>query len=588
MAGMPRAARQPLLPLLLVAAGLWAQAPADNPNQRLFDAVRTGDLAEIEKLHAAEPAFFAEPGAGALLLHIAANEGHPDVVAWLLQHGANANEPFKHTPPLFAAIDWTSDINRERRKAAPELWQAVERQLAQNKPGLDAKDIREMAGKVEAKDLARVLAGMPPDLLARKARVLDLLLAAGADAKAADKTGLVVQAVMSGFGGEVVRKLAAAGADAAKSSEPARLTALHVAASQGNADAAGALLDLGLNIEALYFPAPPGSTGALQLIQGGNTPLMCAIDRRQEEMVRFLLERGAKPDTTNHKLARALHYAAGSGHTGIIRLLLARRARVDVAEMQQVTPLGMAATHGHVGAVQLLCEAGADPELADSAGFTPLLTAAEKDHLDIVKYLLERGANRRAVTDARKGLLRVAATANARRVIEYLLANGEPVDGHPSDICTPLHEAASSGHADTVALLLANGASLERVARGIPGTPLFWAVMSGPLLRQQATRAAQQSPLYRTIAIDDTKYVEIARLLLEKGAQVDTAGAQGNTPLHVAAEHNLREMTALLLKHGARFDLANARGLTPRDIAHLKGHREIVTLLDQANPLRAR
>lgn len=588
MAGMPRAARQPLLPLLLVAAGVWAQAPIDTSTQRLIDALRTGNLAEIEKLHAAEPANFAEPGTGALLLHFAATEGHPDIVAWLLQHGANANETFQHTPPLFAAIGWTSDISRERRKLASELWQAAERQVARKSPGIEGSEIREVAGKTGPPVLAQVFAAMPPDLLARKTRVVDLLLAAGADAKAADKTNLVNQAVMSGFGGEVVRKLVAAGADAAKSSEPARLTALHLAAYQGNLDAAGALLDLGLNIEALYFPIPSGSTWTHQLIQGGNTPLMCAIDSRKEEMVRFLLDRGAKPDTANHKLARALHYAAGGGHTGIIRLLLARRARVDVAEMQQVTPLAMAATHGHVGAVRLLCEAGADTELADSAGYTPLLTAVEKDHLDIVKYLIERGANRRAVTDARKGMLRVAATANARRVIEYLLANGEPVDGLPSDLCTPLHEAASSGHAETAALLLAHGASLDPVARGIPGTPLFWAVMSGPLLRQQATRAAQQSPLYRTIATDDAKYVEVARLLLEKGAQVDTAGAQGNTPLHVAAEHNLKEMTALLLKHGARFDLANARGMTPRDIAHLKGHREIVTLLDQANPLRAR
>ena len=52
-------------------------------------------------------------------------------------------------------------------------------------------------------------------------------------------------------------------------------------------------------------------------------------------------------------------------------------------------------------------------------------------------------------------------------------------------------------------------------------------------------------------------HLKLATLLLEHGADPDSAGAHGRTSLHVAAEQGRLDMVNLLLKHGARVDAAS-------------------------------
>ena len=56
------------------------------------------------------------------------------------------------------------------------------------------------------------------------------------------------------------------------------------------------------------------------------------------------------------------------------------------------------------------------------------------------------------------------------------------------------------------------------------------------------------------------------RLLLEKGADVSAAGADGNTALHIAAFLAHEELVELLLDKGAPVRAKNGRGETPLDV----------------------
>ena len=73
---------------------------------------------------------------------------------------------------------------------------------------------------------------------------------------------------------------------------------------------------------------------------------------------------------------------------------------------------------------------------------------------------------------------------------------------------------------------------------------------------------------------------DIARLLLERGADVDRGNDHGWTKLHQAGYGNDRELAELLLGAGARTDLSGrGDGGTPLVVALFWGHREVVDLL---------
>jgi ankyrin repeat protein len=49
-------------------------------------------------------------------------------------------------------------------------------------------------------------------------------------------------------------------------------------------------------------------------------------------------------------------------------------------------------------------------------------------------------------------------------------------------------------------------------------------------------------------------FLDVARLLIEKGAEVDARDEDGGTPLHTAAEEGSLDVARLLIEHGANTD----------------------------------
>ena len=73
-------------------------------------------------------------------------------------------------------------------------------------------------------------------------------------------------------------------------------------------------------------------------------------------------------------------------------------------------------------------------------------------------------------------------------------------------------------------------------------------------------------------------YLEMAKLLLENGANVKVRNIFGNTPLHVAAKGGKKELAELLLQNGADINSKNKVGYTPLHYAAQNGYLEIVKL----------
>ena len=53
------------------------------------------------------------------------------------------------------------------------------------------------------------------------------------------------------------------------------------------------------------------------------------------------------------------------------------------------------------------------------------------------------------------------------------------------------------------------------------------------------------------------------KLLLEKGADVNTTNNQGNTPMHYTNAYGFIKCTDQLLKYGANEKIKNSKGLKP-------------------------
>ena len=117
---------------------------------------------------------------------------------------------------------------------------------------------------------------------------------------------------------------------------------------------------------------------------------------------------------------------------------------------------------------------------------------------------------------------------------------------------SPLMIACKEGHVDTARVLLDKGAEVDR------------AMNDG------------RTPLY--IACENC-HVDAARLLLEKGAAVDRAENDGRTSLWIACRYGHVDVARLLLDQGAEVDRAEENGATPLFAACFNGHVDAVRLL---------
>ena len=74
-------------------------------------------------------------------------------------------------------------------------------------------------------------------------------------------------------------------------------------------------------------------------------------------------------------------------------------------------------------------------------------------------------------------------------------------------------------------------------------------------------------------------HVEVARLLLDSGAQVNMPADSFESPLTLAACGGHVELAMLLLERGANIEEVNDEGYTPLMEASREGHEEMVALL---------
>uniref|UniRef100_A0A672T4I2 Ankyrin-2-like n=1 Tax=Sinocyclocheilus grahami TaxID=75366 RepID=A0A672T4I2_SINGR len=297
-----------------------------------------------------------------------------------------------------------------------------------------------------------------------------------------------------------------------------------------------------------------------------NTSFLRAARAGNVEKVLEFLKSGQDISTCNQNGLNALHLAAKEGHVELVEELVERGATVDSSTKKGNTALHIACLAGQKEVAKLLVKRGADVNSQSQNGFTPLYMAAQENHLDVVQYLLENGGNQSMATEDGFTPLAIALQQSHNQVVSLLLEH----DTKGKVRLPALHIAARKDDTKSAALLLQNDHNAD--------------VQSKMMVNR--TTESGFTPLHIAAHYGN---VNVATLLLNRGAAVDFTARNGITPLHVASKRGNTNMIALLLDRGAQIDAKTRDGLTPLHCAARSGHDTAVEiLLERGAPILAR
>jgi ankyrin repeat protein len=262
--------------------------------------------------------------------------------------------------------------------------------------------------------------------------------------------------------------------------------------------------------------------------EGRGDNLLQAIERGDVDGVRKLLKQGADINAKDPSGATALMYASVYSTAECMRLLLDKGADPNGQSDTGATALMWGIADARKA--NLLIEKGANVNARSKAGMTPLLLAAQKyGAVETVKLLLSKGADAKAVDGAGASAVVHAAAGGDIDVVKALLAGGA--------------DSQSRRKVPDMALLdRGNAAVLKEVmeiaARRVSGTTALMSAVGG-------------------------NHIEIVKLLLSSGADVNASTPSGTTALLLAAPKGNAALVKLLLDHGAQVNARNERGFTP-------------------------
>ncbi len=233
--------------------------------------------------------------------------------------------------------------------------------------------------------------------------------------------------------------------------------------------------------------------------------------------------------------------------------------------------------------IELLANCGADVNAVDAWNQTPLHTAYD---LDTVRLLVSLGAHVDGVpSNAYTPLVNQIEYPD---IVEFLISKGADVNAMSEWIGTPLHDAA-----------LYDEDHWRQVYSELPGEDISGFVNENKRLRVQLAKVliehgadvtARNNDGFTSLHIAaENGFADMIEFLLNCGADADAQDSKGETPLHCAGRKGSKQAVELLLAHGAGVNVRSKAGWYPLEMALMHGHEQIADLLGKngARPSKA-
>jgi uncharacterized protein len=243
---------------------------------------------------------------------------------------------------------------------------------------------------------------------------------------------------------------------------------------------------------------------------------------RHQQIVQLLVDHGADVHIADKDGVTPLAHARARGFIEIERILIAALSR----DLQLIA----AAEQGEAEAVQQLLAQGASVRARDNHGRTALIAAAYRNDLAIADLLIAAGADVNAQDDTQQSAYLIATSDGYQDLLKRTLQAGADVHSLDSYNGTGLIRAADRGHVEIIAELLKTDIAIDHINR-LGWTALLEAIILGD---------------------GGPRHTEVVRLLVEAGADVNLADANGITPLAHARQRGYEQMTLILEQAGAR------------------------------------
>ncbi|WP_288694982.1 ankyrin repeat domain-containing protein [uncultured Brachyspira sp.] len=239
------------------------------------------------------------------------------------------------------------------------------------------------------------------------------------------------------------------------------------------------------------------------------TPLMIAVYKKDYDMVKYLLDKGANSNTANNEKKTALTIANDYGKFDISKLLIQQGANINTQDEHGLTALMNAAMIGDYEMVKFLLENGANINTKDNDGNTELYYNIRYDHYEKEEML-----------------------ENAKKIFNLLIKYGADVntkDNYGASLLDTAYTTELALNREMFKVLVENGFDLESRIKGGEHSPADY----------------DYTPLMIAALRND---YDMVKFLVEKGADVNIEDDDGDTALDMAENLELREIADILKK----------------------------------------
>lgn len=215
--------------------------------------------------------------------------------------------------------------------------------------------------------------------------------------------------------------------------------------------------------------------------------------------------------------------------------------------------LGVAAEEGRIGSMEILLKAKATVDLVDKTGMTALLYAGKSGEMEIIEMLHDADADLNVKSEVKsENALMLACQGNHMKCVELLSSYGLTVDDKNKREETALSIALKYEYFAVCSFLVEREADINVL--GVNGnTPLIRSAFDG--------------------------HEQTAEFILANRGNVNIQNFNGETALMVASRHGYATMVKLFLKYNAEVNTADETGRTALMLACMVGKSDIVRLL---------